>query len=75
MRHPGAPNDGAMRKRAWYALLVLPFVGTLFPQLYNRAEPALFGLPFFYWYQLAWVIVTTVLLGIVVIATRRSDDA
>lgn len=63
-----------MRKRAWYALLVLPFVGTLVPQLYNRAEPALFGLPFFYWYQLAWVIITSVLLGIVVIATRERED-
>lgn len=63
-----------MKKRAWYALLVLPFLGTLFPQLYNRPEPALFGLPFFYWYQLAWVIVTAVLLSIVVAATREADD-
>ena len=63
-----------MKKRAWYALLVLPFLGTLFPQLYNRPEPALFGLPFFYWYQLAWVVVTAVLLSIVVAATREADD-
>ncbi len=63
-----------MGKRAWYALLVLPFAGTLFPQLYNRAEPALWGLPFFYWYQLLWVILTTIILGIVVTATRRPDD-
>lgn len=63
-----------MKKRAWYALLVLPFLGTLFPQLYNRPEPTLFGLPFFYWYQLAWVIVTAVLLSIVVAATREADD-
>lgn len=63
-----------MKKRAWYALLLLPFAGTLLPQLYNRLEPSLFGLPFFYWYQLAWVVVTTVLLTIVVIATREADD-
>ena len=75
MSFRGAPNDAPMGKRAWYALLVLPFVGTLFPQIYNRAEPALFGLPFFYWYQLAWVIVTSLLLAVVVFATRRSDDA
>ncbi len=74
MSTSGTPNVGAMKKRAWYALLVLPFIGTLFPQIYNRAEPALFGIPFFYWYQLAWVIVTSLLLGIVVIATRRRDD-
>ncbi len=63
-----------MGKRAWYLLLVLPFAGTLFPQFYNRLQPALFGIPFFYWYQLTWVIVTSALLGIVVLATRRSDD-
>lgn len=63
-----------VRRRAWYLLLLLPFIGTLLPQLYNRAEPAFFGLPFFYWYQLLWVIVTSILLGIVVIATRRPDD-
>jgi len=63
-----------MKKRAWYALLILPFVGTLFPQLYNRPNPPLFGLPFFYWYQLLWVILTSIILGIVVYATREPDD-
>lgn len=60
-----------MRRRAWYLLLVLPFLGTLVPPLYNRADPAFAGLPFFYWYQLAWVLVTAGLLGIVVLMTRR----
>lgn len=63
-----------MGKRAWYALLLLPFIGTLLPQLYNRLEPQLFGLPFYYWYQLAWVVITALLLGIVVYATRKPDD-
>ena len=61
-------------RRAWYALLVPPFIGTLFPQIYNHARPALFGMPFFYWYQLAWVVVTAGLLGIVVVATREPGD-
>ena len=59
-----------LARRWWYLLLLLPFAGTLFPQLYNHAEPALFGLPFFYWYQLAWVLLTSIILGVVVIATR-----
>ena len=62
------------RSRAAYLLLIVPFVATLFPGIYNRAEPTLFGLPFFYWYQLAWVIITAGLLGIVVYATRERDD-
>jgi hypothetical protein len=61
-----------MRRRGWYLLLILPFAGTLIPSLYNRAGPALFGLPFFYWYQLAWVPATAALLGLVVAFTR--DD-
>ena len=62
------------RTRAWYALLILPFVGTLLPWIYNLAEPLLFGMPFYYWYQLAWVILTAVLLGVVVYATRERHD-
>ncbi len=60
-----------MRKNWWYALLLAPFLGLLYPPLYDRADPALGGLPFFYWYQLAWVIVTSLLLGIVYLATRE----
>ncbi|HZY95489.1 MAG TPA: DUF3311 domain-containing protein [Candidatus Cybelea sp.] len=62
------------RNRAAYLLLILPFVATLLPWIYNRAEPSLFGLPFFYWYQLAWVVITAGLLGLVVYLTRRRDD-
>jgi hypothetical protein len=62
------------RKRGWYVLLIAPFLGTLLPWIYNRAEPSLFGMPFFYWYQLAWVVVTSALLGLVVYMTREADD-
>jgi hypothetical protein len=61
-------------RRVWYGLLIFPFVGTLLPFLYNRAQPALFGMPFFYWYQLAWVVVTAALLGFVVEVTRKDRD-
>jgi hypothetical protein len=43
-------------------LLVLPYLGLCFPQMYSRATPALFGFPFFYWYQFAWVVLTSALL-------------
>jgi hypothetical protein len=59
--------------RAWYLLLLLPFVGTLLPFIYNRAEPSLFGLPFFYWYQLSWVVVTSLLLGVIAFVFRQRD--
>ncbi len=43
------------RRGRWKWLFVLPFAGLLFPSLYARAEPSLFGFPFFYWYQFAWI--------------------
>jgi hypothetical protein len=62
------------RKPLWYLILILPFIGTLFPAFYNRAEPSMFGLPFFYWYQGLWVLLTPVVMGIVVFATRERED-
>ena len=47
-----------------WILLLLPFVGLLWVPFYNFQEPALFGFPFFYWYQLAWVPISSLLAGI-----------
>ena len=41
--------------RAWYWLLLVPLIGLLVPSIYNHTDPELIGIPFFYWYQLAWV--------------------
>jgi Protein of unknown function (DUF3311) len=59
-------NAKPVRRRSkWVLLLGLPYLGLCFPQLYARATPALWGFPFLYWYQFAWVIVASALLGIV----------
>jgi hypothetical protein len=52
-------------RTGWKLLLVLPYVGLCFPQMYARATPELLGFPFFYWYQFGWVILTAGLLGLV----------
>jgi len=39
-----------------YLWIVVPFVALLWVPLYNRIEPTLFGIPFFYWYQAAGTI-------------------
>jgi hypothetical protein len=57
--------------RRWYLLLALPFVGLLYPPLYAKVDPTLFGFPFFYWYQLAWVPVTAALTWTVYRKVRR----
>ncbi len=53
------------RLTSWALLLLLPYLGLCFPQLYARSTPALWGFPFFYWYQFAWVILASLLMGIV----------
>jgi hypothetical protein len=53
-----------------YALLLVPFVGTLWVPLYNFEGPQLFGFPFFYWYQFAWVLVGAVINATAYFATR-----
>lgn len=58
------------RFRVVYWLLILPYIGLLFPSFYAAQEPVLFGFPFFYWYQFAWVIVSAALTAIVYRATR-----
>ncbi|MCL6595033.1 MAG: DUF3311 domain-containing protein [Firmicutes bacterium] len=61
--------------RWWYLLLLLPFVATLLPPIYNRATPALAGLPFFYWYQLAWVVVSALITLLVYALTPERPEA
>jgi len=46
-------------------LLLLPFIGLLLTPLYNFENPRLFVFPFFYWYQFAWVPVTSLLIWLV----------
>lgn len=59
------------RRLRWHYLLLLPPLVLLFVPHYNRIEPALAGIPFFYWYQLAWVVVTAFLTFLVWLIDRR----
>jgi len=61
------------RRRGWYLLLLAPFVGLLFPGWYATKTPKLFGFPFFYWYQFAWVIAAALITLLVYSATRVRD--
>jgi uncharacterized protein DUF3311 len=65
---------GAQKKEKaswWYLLFVVQIAVILWPPLYNKAEPAVLGVPFFYWFQLAWVIVSAVFTAVVYFATRE----
>ena len=57
--------------RLWYLLLLVPILAMIWVPSYNRLEPALGGVPFFYWYQLLWIVISAVLIFIVYIASRE----
>ena len=48
----------------------MQFVAVLWPPFYNRIEPTLGGMPFFYWYQLLWVPISAIITGIVYLKTE-----
>jgi uncharacterized membrane protein len=63
--------------RYWPRLLFLiPFVAMLWVPSYNRFAPKLVGIPFFYWYQLAWVLIgAAIAIAVYAIETRITRTA
>jgi len=71
--HP-AVNEIRNRRPAWswwYLLFIVQFVAVLWPPFYNSIEPQWHGVPFFYWYQMLWVIISAIFTAIVYFATRE----
>lgn len=53
------------KRRRWPLLLLLvPFI-VLWPPFYNFKTPEFIGIPFFYWFQLLWIVITAVIMAIV----------
>ncbi|MFD7404931.1 DUF3311 domain-containing protein [Streptomyces sp. NPDC059866] len=55
--------------------LIAPFVAMLWVGSYAKTDPAFIGIPFFYWYQMAWVIISTVLTMIAYQLWQRDQRA
>jgi hypothetical protein len=66
------PAGRRERNTTIYWLFVLPFVFTLLPFIYNSRSPELIGMPFFYWYQTLWIVLTAVITYVVYTRTRGS---
>jgi hypothetical protein len=78
MESPPAPPRSPPRSRRppsrlWYGLLAPPFVGLLWVPFYNRIEPRAGSVPFFYWYQFAWIGISAILTAVVYFATRDAE--
>ncbi|SDO32289.1 Protein of unknown function [Nakamurella panacisegetis] len=66
---PVGRGPNALIWRWWNLLLVLPLLMLLTPW-FNKDKPRMLGLPFFYWYQLAFVFVGVACVTIVYSATK-----
>jgi len=53
--------------------LALPLVALLWVSSYARLTPRFIGIPFFYWYQIAWVPITATLTFIAYVLVRREE--
>jgi hypothetical protein len=51
-------------------LLIVPVVAYLWVSSYAKASPRAAGFPFFYWWQLLWLMITVVLMGVAYFLVR-----
>ena len=60
-----------VRRVLWARLLlIVPFIAMLWVSSYDSVDPMLAGIPFFYWYQLLWILIGAVLIGFVYLVER-----
>ncbi len=60
-----APRPGKLKRTLLTVLLFVPFFLAIAVPVYNRLDPSLFGVPFFYWFQFALIIVTAIITALV----------
>lgn len=58
-----APGPSRLKRTVWYVLLFIPFFVAIAVPLFNRIEPSLYGIPFFYWFQFALILVAAAVTG------------
>jgi hypothetical protein len=62
----GGDEHKPVRPVPWArVLLLIPFVAMLWVSSYNFARPMIAGIPFFYWYQLLWILIGAAIIGFV----------
>ncbi|MCA7120220.1 MAG: DUF3311 domain-containing protein [Acidibrevibacterium sp.] len=73
MKSPDARTKAGRTRLRW--LLLAPFVAMLDVGSYNRMTPTLAGIPFFYWYQLLWILIAAAIIFLVHQRERSRDES
>jgi hypothetical protein len=71
--HQSRDRGEGLRVRAWNLVLLIPLLMLVVPW-FNSLEPRLFGMPFLYWVQFAWVAVGVACVAIVYVTTRDPNE-
>lgn len=58
-------NNDRKPTQWWFVLLLAPFIGVLWVPFFNRVDPQIWGVPFFFWYQFSWVVVSALVTALV----------
>ena len=58
---PPPPTTDKTKMAIAAVLLAIPIVALLWVPSYAKADPELFGFPFFFWYQFLWVFICSAL--------------
>ena len=56
------PSDAGPPRRKFhpvYLFLAVPYLAWIWPPFYNRLTPEVFGIPFFYWWQIFGIVLTS----------------
>ncbi len=72
-----APTRGPARPLPYVVagiLLAVAIVAPLLVPLYARTDPRLYGMPFFYWYQILSVFIEALILWAVYLIVTREDN-
>ncbi|MCB8874693.1 DUF3311 domain-containing protein [Acidisoma silvae] len=69
------PQPTRRRASFWRVLLILPILAVIAVGCFNSTGPSLWGFPFFYWYQMLWVLLCSAIVGLVFFIEGPSADA
>jgi len=69
-------GQGRRRKRfrLVHFFLIVPYVAVLWVPSFDRVEPSIAGVPFFYWYQMLWIALGALVLLPVFLVEERDGQ-
>jgi hypothetical protein len=59
--------------RPLYLLLLIPYFAMMWVPSYNRIEPSLARIPFFYWYQMLWIVLGAAVMLPIYFSEERGE--